>query len=215
MTVTARTITLCILASLMLVACGSSPPVRYYGLVPMSSDTTQDPVDAAILGIGPLSMPDYLNRSQIVTRGVGTEMQVDEFSRWAEPLGPALHRIVSTNVDNLLDGVVVVAFPHDSVVRTRVNYRLLGEVSRFEADRSGRVALDVLWSITEVGADLVVPPHRARYETQAVKDRDPAAISEAMNDALLLFSRDIANRLSAVREKNPKNQPQSTSPSSQ
>jgi len=51
-------------------------------------------------------IPEYLNRSQSLTRGAGAEMQVDEFNRWAEPLSLSLHRIVSTNVDNLLDSVV-------------------------------------------------------------------------------------------------------------
>jgi len=198
MMVTARTITLCILASLMLVACGSSPPVSYYGLWPTNTAPRPDADDAAIVGFGPLSMPDYLNRSQIVTRGAGAEMKVDEYNRWSEPLGPALHRTVSTNVDNLLDGVVVVAFPYDSVIRSQVDYRALGEVSRFDADRSGRVVLDVLWAISEVGSDIAVPPHRAHYETQAAKAGDPAAIAEAMNEALVLFSRDIADQLSAV-----------------
>lgn len=198
MMITARTITLCTLASLMLVACGSSPPVSYYALAPMSVEPQPDPGDAPILGLGPLSMPEYLNRSQIVTRGAGAEMHVDEYSRWAEPLGPALHRIVSTDVDNLLDSVVVVAFPYDSLIRAEIDYRLLGEVSRFDADRTGLVVLDVLWAISEIGTDIVVPPHRAHYEAQAARAGDPGAIAEAMNEALLLFSQDIANALAAV-----------------
>ena len=195
MKVSATTIALCILASLPLYGCGTSPPVRYYALSPKIAGPQHDAEDAVILGLGPLSMPDYLNRSQIVTRGVGVEVEVDEFSRWAEPLGPALHRIVSTDVDNLLDNVVVVAFPYDAVIRTAVDYRLLGEVSRFDADPSGRVILDVLWSISEVGTGIVVSPKRVRYETQAARGGDPAAAAEAMNEALVLFSRDVASAL--------------------
>jgi uncharacterized lipoprotein YmbA len=198
MMVTARTITLCILTSLVLVACGSSPPVRYYALAPMSTEPRQEANDPVVLGLGPLSMPEYLNRSQIVTRGAGAEMNVDEYSRWAEPLGPALHRIVSTDVDNLLDGVVVVAFPYDSMIRAQVNYRVLGEVSRFDADQSGQVILEVLWGVSEVGADVVVAPHRSHYKAQAASAGNPATMAEAMNEALLLFSQDIASKLDAV-----------------
>ena len=198
MSVTARSITLCVLVSLMLVACGSSPPVRYYTLSTVASAPGQDADDAIMIGLGPLGMPEYLNRSQIVTRGAGAEMLVDEFSRWAEPLGLSLHRIVSTNVDNLLDGVVVVAFPYGSVIRSQVDYRLLGDVSRFDADRSGRVVLELQWVMSEVSSGIVVPPRRSRYETQAARAGDPAAIAEAMNEVLLRFSRDIADELAAV-----------------
>jgi len=198
MSVTARSITLCILVSLMLVACGSSPPVRYYTLSTVGSAPGQDADDPIIIGLGPLGMPEYLNRSQIVTRGAGAEMLVDEFSRWAEPLGLSLHRVVSTNVDKLLDGAVVVAFPYDSVIRSQVDYRLLGDVSRFDADRSGRVVLELQWVMSEVSSGIVVPPRRSRYETQAARAGDPAAIAEAMNEVLLRFSRDIADELAAV-----------------
>jgi len=125
-------------------------------------------------------------------------MLVDEYSRWAEPLGLSLHRVVSTNVDNLLDAAVVIAFPYDSVIRSQVNYRLLGDVSRFDADRSGQVVLELQWVISEVGSGIVVPPRRSRYEAQAARAGDPAAIAAAMNEALYLFSQDIASELAAV-----------------
>ncbi len=198
MFVTVRSMTLCVLVSLLLVACGSSPPVRYFSLSPMDSDYRQDPDDAVILGLGPLRMPEYLNRSQIVMRAAGAEMQVDEFSHWAEPISQALHRVVSADVDNLLDGVIVITFPYASIVHTEVDYRLRGEVSRFDADRSGRVVLEIQWVIAEVGSGIVVRPRRSRYESQATTVDDPAAVVVAMNKALALFSRDIAIELEAV-----------------
>ncbi len=143
MYLTARSITLCAFVLLLVAACGSSPPVRYFALSTMDSVQRQDPDDAVTLGLGPLRMPEYLNRSQIVTRGGGSELEIDEFSRWAEPLTLALHRVVSTDVDNMMDGVIVIAFPWEAVVRNEVDYRLLVEVTRFDADRSGRVILNV------------------------------------------------------------------------
>ncbi len=198
MFVTARSITLCILVSLLLVACGSSPPVRYFSLSTMDTAYQQDGDDAVVLGLGPLRMPDYLNRSQIVTRGAGAEMQVDEFSRWAEPMDEAFHRVVSTDVDNLLDGVIVIAFPWESIMRNDLGYRLLGDVIRFDADRSGRVILELQWGISDLDSGMAVPAHRSRYETRAASSDDPAAVVSAMNEALAMFSRDIASEFEAA-----------------
>jgi hypothetical protein len=164
----------------------------------MDSALGQDPDDAITLALGPLRIPDYLNRSQIVTRAGGTEIQVDEFSRWAEPLTVAMHRIVSADVDILLDGVIVVAFPYDSMIRPQVDYRLLGDVIRFDADQSGRVVLEVQWTITDTDSEVAVPIHRNRYEARAATADDPAAVVAAMNDALASFSRDIASEMEAV-----------------
>jgi len=194
----ARSITLCAFVSLLVGACGSSPPVRYFALSPMDSVQQQDPDDAVTLGVGPLRLPEYLNRSQIVTRGGGSELEVDEFSRWAEPLTQALHRVVSTDVDNMMNGVMVIAFPWEAVVHNEVDYRLLGEVTRFDADRSGRVVLDIQWGITDTTGQATVVIRRSKYEKRAARPDDPAIVVSAMNDALAMFSRDVVSELEMV-----------------
>lgn len=185
---------------LVLSACVSSPPVRYYSLNPIDTDYQQDPDDAVMLGIGPLSIPDYLNRSQIVTRDVDAQMRVDDFSRWTEPLADSMHRIVSTDVDNLLHGVVVIMYPYEAVVRSHLDYRLVGDVNRFDADSSGLVVLEIQWAIVDTEANLLVPARRNRYQAQMVTSGDFGAMVAAMNDVLSQFSRDVAGRLKAASQ---------------
>ncbi|MGI9516668.1 MAG: PqiC family protein, partial [Pirellulaceae bacterium] len=157
----------------------------------MDSAQQQGPDDAVTLGVGPLRLPEYLNRSQIVTRGGGSELEIDEFSRWAEPLTQALHRVVSTDVDNMMSGVRVIAFPWEAAIQGDVDYRLLGEVTRFDADRSGRVVLDIQWAISDIPGQVTVVIRRSKYETQVARSDDPAIVASAMNDALAMFSRDV------------------------
>jgi uncharacterized lipoprotein YmbA len=194
----ARSVLLSALVLIMFSACSSSSPVRYFSLNPIDADFRQDPDDSVMLGLGPIRMPDYLNRSQIVTRGIDAEMHVDEFSRWSEPLTTSLLRIVSADVDNLLQGVVVVVFPYEPFVRNQVNYRLIGNINRFDADDSGQVVLEVQWGIADVDGGVVVPVRRNRYQTQTSIADDTSAVVAAMNDALAQFSRDIAGKLEAV-----------------
>ena len=199
MKATARSITFSALALLLLSACGSSPPVHYFSLSPSVTMIGQEADDDVALGFGPIRMPEYLDRSQMVTRGSGQEIRIDEFNRWAEPLSTAFHRIVSADVDNSVDGLVVVAFPWESAVRAGVDYRLLGDVTRFDADRSGRVILDVQWGVVEIASkERVIKPHRTRYETRAGSPDDPASIASAMNEALADFSRDIAREMQTI-----------------
>ncbi len=193
-----RSVILSVLVLIMFSACSSSPPVRYFSLNPIDADFRQDPDDAVMLGLGPIRMPDYLNRSQIVWRGDNAEIRVNEFSRWSEPLTKSLLRIVSTDVDNLLQGVVVVVFPYEPFVRDQVDYRLVGDVNRFDADSTGRIVLEVQWGIADVEGGVVVPVRRNRYQAQASITDDPGAVVAAMNDALAQFSRDIASKLEAA-----------------
>ena len=152
-----RVAILSVFAVFMLSACASSSPVRYFSLSPIDAEFRKDSDDAVMLGLGPIRMPEYLNRSQIVTRGANAEMQVDEFSRWSEPLTTSLMRIVAADVDNLLQDVVVVVFPYETLVRDQVNYRLIGDVGRFEADYMGRILLEVQWGVADINGEVIVP----------------------------------------------------------
>jgi uncharacterized lipoprotein YmbA len=182
---------------LLVVACGSSPPVDFYTLEPIRGTVSSAPEGSEILGLGPLNLPAYLQRPQLVTQSGGGAVRLDEFNRWAEPLEVALPRVVATNVDQLVGDLTVIPFPWDS--RLRADYRLLGRVNAFGADADGLVVLEVQWGIQDRDQKLILQPRRDRYQAQA-SARDAAAIVAAMNAAVEQFSRDIASRISAVRQ---------------
>lgn len=183
---------------LLLAGCGASPPVRYYTLQPLEIVHEPDPDDAAVMALGPLRLPDYVARTQIVTRGDGAEVVVDDYHRWAEPLDDAITRIVAVNVDNLVDGLIVVAFRSSNLVG--YDYRLQGSVVRFDADQAGHAVLVVQWGIATPDGDVVVPPRRSEYEAQASSRGDPGAIAIALNDTVAQFSREIAITIEAELE---------------
>lgn len=187
---------LIIAAMLVLQACGSSPPVRFFALEPMAIEYARDPDDAIVLGLGPLRIADYLKRPQLVTRGDDAELIIDELNRWAEPLGAAIHRTLADNVDGLIDGVAVVGFP-DTDTAT-LDYRIVGRVYRFDADRAGLAVLEAQWRVEDADGADIVPPRRERYEARAARRDSPAAVTAALTDTLGQFSRDIADAVQTL-----------------
>lgn len=183
----------CLLA---LAGCGSSPSVRYFGLETIGYRVARDAEGSPIMAVGAFRMPEYLNRSQFVTRGAGAEIVVDEFSRWAEPLDDAIHRVLASNLDVLLESVVVVAFPSSVAVNT--DYRLTGRFDRFAADQDGRVVLEVQWGLRDAAGTVRLLPRRVRFESQAARPKDPGSIAQAMSDALGQLCRDIAAEIEAI-----------------
>ena len=185
-----------ILLTASLAACGSSPPVRYYSLDSAVPGTTAEDQGAKVIGLGPFRFPDYLKRSQMVTRGAGAEIEVREFARWAEPVDRAMHRVVAAELDDRLRGVAVVAYPY--IETAQVDFVVLGQVDRFESDASGRVLLQLQWSAVDSQHTTLITPRRASYEATASTPDDPAAIARAMNQALVRFSDDIATQLDSA-----------------
>jgi len=186
-------VTFCIL---ILAGCGSSPTVHYYALDTIDNRVAQDGEGSPIIAVGAFRMPEYLNRSQMVTRGPGAEIIVDEFNRWAEPLDDAIHRVLASNLDVLLESVVVVAYPSSAVLN--IDYRLIGRIDRFNSGQDGLVVLDVQWGIANSMGAVWLSPRRVRFESQATRPNDAGSIAEAMSDVLAQFCRDIAGEIDAV-----------------
>jgi len=180
---------LTLLLLLTVAGCGSSPNVNYYTL-----DSVQRPIGSsapvAVLGIGPIAFPEYLKRPQIVTRTGANALDVDEFNRWGEPLDSAFTRTLIADVGGQLNDVTVMGFPFGGGL-IEVDYRLLGEVLRFDVDQSGTAVLDVSWGLVRADGARLAEPRRVQYTAEGARGGGYDSVVDAMNEALEDFSRDI------------------------
>lgn len=181
---------------LILSACGTSPAVHYYALESTGTRVAQDDEGSPIMAVGAIRIPEYLNRSQMVTRGSGAEVIVDDFNHWAEPLDEAIHRVLASNLDVMLDSMVVIAYPSTTTIHS--DYRLVGRMDRFTAGPDGMVVLNVQWGVTDAGGVVQVSPRRARFESQAEKPGNPGSIAQSMSAVLEQFSRAIAAEVESI-----------------
>ncbi len=199
---TTRRSRLAILGSILLLgACGTSPPSAFYTLDEADFEYTRDAEASAILGIGPIRVPEYLERPQMVTRGDRSELVIDDFNRWAEPIVNAQHRIIASNVDALLDDVIVVAYPYSAVAD--YNAKLVGRIDRFDMNAAGTTRLDVFWAVASEDNTLLIQPRRSLYTVSGGSPADPNSVAEAMSNCLTQFSRDIADAFEAARSASP------------
>jgi uncharacterized lipoprotein YmbA len=176
--------------------CGSSPPVRYYDVDALETGYVAEREPSLRVGVGPLRTPEYLRRSQIVTRDADSRIIVDDFHRWIEPLGDRVHQVVAANLDTLLERAVVVAFPYTHIAD--LDYQLVGRISRFDADADGTAVLEVQWGVIASRDAFVIQPKRVRYEAGAAQPGDVQSLARAMSEVLQQFSRDVAESLQPV-----------------
>lgn len=186
------------IASLAMVlgACGSSPPVRYYDLEALETGYAPDEVGSSSVGVGPLRTPDYLSRPRMVTRTADATIVVNDFDRWVEPLDDAIHRVLATNLDARLDDAVVVAFPYTHI--SDLDYRVVGRIDRFDADADGLAVLEIQWGVVGPNDEILVHPRRARYEARSSREPTYAAIARAMSEVVQQLSHDVAAELEAL-----------------
>ena len=109
---------LCLLTALSLIisSCGNTTPsVEYYTLSPMQMPAKQTSknlkFNQAVIGIGPIIVPEYLESSRIVTRSSPNKLKVNEYHRWGGSLEDELLRTISENISLLMGSEKVIVYP--------------------------------------------------------------------------------------------------------
>jgi uncharacterized lipoprotein YmbA len=168
-------------------------PSNFYMLNSMSTEAATGGAQSGLsdleLAIGPVSVPAYLDRPQIVTRGPGNEVTLSEFDRWAEPLKDNITSVLTDNLSRLLPTERVSVYP--SSLARDLDLRVTLEVIRFDGSMGGDVVLDARWSVIPADAEAPLRTERSGI-TQPASDSGYAAVVNAMNRALDSLSREIA-----------------------
>src|SRR5208283_2593522 len=97
-----------LLLLVILTGCASSQPSKFYQLNPVQNQGTSI-VDVpsshnVVIAVGPVGIPDYLDRPQIVTRSGKNELKLSEFDRWGGSLEADISRVLVENISSFLAG---------------------------------------------------------------------------------------------------------------
>jgi uncharacterized lipoprotein YmbA len=198
--ITQRAALLALLALLLLVGCAtSSPPVNFYSLnaLQASGGVSGDKGVARSLsiGLGPVELPEMLDRPQIVTRAGENRLLLAEFDRWAGSLRNDFSRILGDNLSVLLNTEDIVVFPWGGGVE--IDYQVEVEVANFDAVLEQNATLNARWKLREGGQGRVLKGERSVL-TQPIQGQDYAAVVAALNRTLDAFSREIAAAIKAL-----------------
>ena len=142
---------------------------------------------AVRVGIGPIELPGYLDRSQIVVRVSDNQIALSDADRWAEPLAANLQRTLEENLGTLLPGASFVTYPW--YPSAAPDHAVAIDFRRFEPDATGTVVLDATWEIATSGRR--VDGRATRIEEPAATP-DRAAAVAAQSRALARLSEEIA-----------------------
>jgi uncharacterized lipoprotein YmbA len=183
-----------VLVTLVFVAACFGPqqdPSAYFLLSPTAGAATGASVPV-VLGLGPVTIPGYLDRPQVVVRLSENEISLAEADRWAEPLEGHITQTLQENLSRQLPGSSYVDYPwYES---DSPDYAVTLEVRQFESDSVGMVVLDATWRLLQDGE--VIDSRDTRLDTSAAGPTRGAAVA-AQSRALGELSGEIA---AAVRQ---------------
>jgi uncharacterized lipoprotein YmbA len=179
----------------LLAACGTSPPARLYTLSPLAPPAPAAQTEAVSVTVAPVELPDYLDRSQIVTRDGRNGLKIAEFDRWGGALGENVTTVLVENLSALLASDRVVAYPGLSAEAPdfRVGVRIL----RLDAVPGERVELKAQWLVSTGQEKAEVARGLSTY-SERVDDRNYEQLVAAISSNIERLSREIAETIVAA-----------------
>jgi uncharacterized lipoprotein YmbA len=178
-----------LLAVLKISGCVSvSPPPQTY-LLSVAPSASPAPIAPVVVGVGPIGLPAYLDRSAIVVRtGERGEVSLSGDHRWAELLREGIPRTLAGNLSAMIPTDAVPIFPWRAPWTVR--YRVTVDILRFDGALGESVVLDARWRLLDgAGKELAL---RTVHLEETCADGTYGGLVSAHNRLLASLSHDIA-----------------------
>ncbi len=202
--------TILIILSVLLMGfsgCATTQSTRFYLLSslpqPQTPATGQGEKTNLTLGIGPINIPEYLQRPQIVTRSSRNALELAEFHNWAEQLKSNIAQVVAENLSILLATDQVELYPWP--LQSSIDYQVIINVIQFDRNPAGKAVLLAHWSLTDGRGQPVLMGETSHITVQP-KGRDYESLVGALSKALADLSREIAGAIRPPAREKGENQ---------
>lgn len=165
---------------MQLSGCASTPSSSFYILHGPKMDATQETsVPRSTLGLLPVSLPEFINRPQLVTKTANGQVRIDQFNRWAEPLMAGCNRVLQARIQSQVSGIRVMRFPW---VDQSPDLFFSLEVQNFVAEPGKQVTLSADCTLYQ-GHDEVLSFDHVELSVPVAKS--PQSVVDAMSEALI------------------------------
>lgn len=182
--------------AVLLAGCGSSPRSNHYLLT--AADAIAPAGESPSLGIGPIQIPEYLNRYDMVFNQQGNQVNVASSQRWAEPLGDGIQRVLSLNLATLLNTGNVRSFPWQ--VKRAPDYAVKINLLSLDANDQ-QATMTAEWLVYRPGTGGTVSRRISRLQIALPQgELRPAQVAPAYSDLLQQLSVIIARTITADQQ---------------
>jgi uncharacterized protein len=172
-------------------------PSRFFVLTPLSDPAPAVPGEhVGSLGVGPVRLPGYLDRPEMVTRVEPNEVRPAVFDFWAGSLSRQFEMILAQNLQTLVHADRVQLYPWWGGKAPELVVEV--DVDRFEPSADGRAELVARWRIRKGSALDTLRAGDSTFTTTTTGG-DPQATATALSGLLGDFSRELAQAILAVR----------------
>lgn len=173
---------------------GETQPSRFY-VLSATEPAAERAASGIAVSVGPVTLPKYLDRPEIVTRPTPNQLDLAEFDRWGGRLEDNVIQVLAEDLSRRLKTSRVSIFPPDPA--TGADVRVSVTIVSFERIGDGDCVLEARWRIADVvgnRAPTIRTFRATRRASGASYDATVAAMSQALDDLAAAIADAIAAR---------------------
>ncbi len=190
-------------SAILLAACATPTNTHYYTLTggsspvaPQASGGTDYRAAEFRVAIGPVTVPDALDRLQIVVNVAPNRQAILDAENWSAPLKRQIPRVIAGVVGQRLRAARVAAYTQYG--GQDADFGVLIDVTRFESVPGESIALEALWTVRD-GAGQRVREARSVL-AERVDAPGVAPLVRAHDKALVALGEEIAAAIAQLAQ---------------
>jgi len=176
----------------------NSPTPRFYMLQPASEKQVSKKINIAsdiLIGIGPVKIPRYQERPQIVTLSKENMLEFAQFDRWGESLDFGVARLIEENLTAMLPGAKFTLYPWNSSILAK--YQVAVEIVQLDSELNKDLFLVAQWLVIDVQNTKTMIIKRSEFR-QPIIPQNYSGLAKTLSTVCVSLSSEIAEALATL-----------------
>jgi uncharacterized lipoprotein YmbA len=175
-------------------------PTRFLLLAAASTGTAvsaNSSPGSLTIGLGPVQLPPYLDRQELVIRTSPNGFNLSDTDRWAEPLADNFRHVLATDLRIQLGTGNIVQYPW--FPGTKLDYVVRVQVERFDANIDNTAELIARWEVRIPKNDQLLASRDSQFSHPA-NSRTGDAIAAALSADAADLGQQIGSAIVQARQ---------------
>jgi len=181
----------------------NSPTPRFYMLQAVYENQVNKKINIApdvLIGVGPVKIPEYQDRPQIVTQSTEKMLKFAQFDRWGESLDLGVARLIGEDLTVMLPGAKFTLYPWNPSIA--VKYQVVVEIVQLDSKLDNDLFLVAQWLVIDAQNTKTLIIKRSEFR-QPIVPQDYSGLAKTLSTVCASLSGEIAEALVTI-ETHPK-----------
>ncbi|MFH2137319.1 MAG: PqiC family protein [Candidatus Omnitrophota bacterium] len=176
----------------------TTPTPRFYMLGAVSENLVNKKINIsfdALIGVGPVKIPEYQNRPQMVTQDKDKIIKFAQFDRWGESLDLGMARLIGEDLLIILPEGKFILYPWNSSVE--VKYQVVVEIIQLDSELDKDLFLAAQWIVidTQNSKTMIIKRTESRHP---IIPQNYSGLAKTLSIACASLSKEIAGELESI-----------------